>query len=98
MHGPKNVAITANLRTRIKRLIRRMSYFANTITMHDLVVGLFIDRYACGVAISHGINTCETPSRLSPSIRHKVDLQPLMESHSDALEHRKRMAFVIGVF
>ena len=92
------MAIPAHLRTQIKRLIRHMSYFAQTITMPDLVVGLFLHRYALGVAISHGINTYETPSRLSPRIRHQVDLQPLMESHSDALEHRKRMAFVICVF
>jgi len=31
--------------------------FATTITMHDLVVDLFINRYACGVAVSYGINT-----------------------------------------
>src|SRR5262249_12740079 len=31
--------------------------FATTITMHDLVVDLFINRYACGVAVSYGINS-----------------------------------------
>lgn len=29
---------------------------------HDLVVGLFINRYECGVAIWQGINRSETPS------------------------------------
>jgi insertion element IS1 protein InsB len=34
-----------NLRTRIKRLVRRTICFSKTITMHDLVLGLFINRY-----------------------------------------------------
>jgi len=34
-----------NLRTRIKRLVRRTICFAKTTTMHDLVIGLFINRY-----------------------------------------------------
>jgi insertion element IS1 protein InsB len=33
-----------NLRTRIKRLVRRTICFSKTITMHDLVIGLFINR------------------------------------------------------
>jgi len=40
-----------NLRTRIKRLVRRTICFSKTSTMHDLVVGLFINRYEFGVAI-----------------------------------------------
>jgi insertion element IS1 protein InsB len=40
-----------NLRTRIKRLVRRTICFSKTTTMHDLVLGLFINRYECGVAI-----------------------------------------------
>jgi len=35
-------------RTRIKRLVRRTSCFAKTTTMHDLVIGLFINRYEFG--------------------------------------------------
>jgi hypothetical protein len=35
---------------------------------------------------------------LSLGIRHKVDLQPLMESRRNALEHGERMAVVVGVF
>jgi len=40
-----------NLRTRIKRLVRRTICFSKTTTMHDLVLGLFINRYEFGVAI-----------------------------------------------
>jgi len=37
-----------HLRTRIKRLVRRTICFSKTTTMHDLVIGLFINRYECG--------------------------------------------------
>jgi len=37
-----------NLRTRIKRLVRRTMCFSKTTVMHDLVVGLFINRYEFG--------------------------------------------------
>ena len=40
-----------NLHTRIKRLGRRTICFSKTSTMHDLVVGLFINRYEFGGAI-----------------------------------------------
>jgi insertion element IS1 protein InsB len=40
-----------NLRTRIKRLVRRTICFSKTEQMHDLVIGLFINRYAFGRAI-----------------------------------------------
>ena len=40
-----------NLRARIKRLVRRTICFSKTITMHDLVIGLFINRYEFGVAL-----------------------------------------------
>ena len=33
-----------NLRTRMKRLVRRTICFSKTTTMHDLVIGLFINR------------------------------------------------------
>jgi len=33
-----------NLRTRIKRLVCRTMCFSTTTTMHDLVIGLFINR------------------------------------------------------
>ena len=39
-----------NLRTRIKRLVRR-TCFSKTSTMHDLVIGLFINRYEFGLLI-----------------------------------------------
>ena len=40
-----------NLRTRIKRLMRRTICFSKTEQMHDLVIGLFINRYEFGRAI-----------------------------------------------
>ena len=40
-----------NLRTRIKRLVRRTICFSKTERMHDLVIGLFINRYEFGQAI-----------------------------------------------
>jgi insertion element IS1 protein InsB len=40
-----------NLRTRIKRLVRRTICFSKTERMHDLVIGLFIHRYEFGRAI-----------------------------------------------
>ena len=41
-----------NLRTRMKRLVRRTICFSKTTTMHDLVIGLFINRYEFGVAVA----------------------------------------------
>jgi insertion element IS1 protein InsB len=40
-----------NLRTRIKRLVRRTICFSKTEQMHDLVIRLFINRYEFGRAI-----------------------------------------------
>ena len=40
-----------NLRTRIKRLVRRTICFPKTTTMYDLVIGPFINRYEFGRAI-----------------------------------------------
>jgi insertion element IS1 protein InsB len=40
-----------NLRMRIKRLVRRTICFSKTTTMHDLVIGLFINRYEFGRSI-----------------------------------------------
>jgi insertion element IS1 protein InsB len=40
-----------HLRTRIKRLVRRKICFSKTEWMHDLVVGLFVNRYEFGRAI-----------------------------------------------
>ena len=37
-----------NLRTRIKRLVRRTLCFSKTEHMYDLVIGLFINRYEFG--------------------------------------------------
>ncbi|HSX79422.1 MAG TPA: IS1 family transposase [Candidatus Saccharimonadia bacterium] len=40
-----------NLRTRIKRFVRRTLGFSKTERMHDLVLGLFINRYEFGQAL-----------------------------------------------
>lgn len=37
-----------NLRTRIKRLARKTICFSKSIRMHDIVIGLFINRYEFG--------------------------------------------------
>jgi len=39
------------LRTRIKRLVRKTICFSKTTQMHDIVIGLFVNRYACGRAV-----------------------------------------------
>ena len=39
------------LRTRIKRLGRKTICFSKSETMHDIVLGLFINRYEFGIAI-----------------------------------------------
>jgi insertion element IS1 protein InsB len=51
-----------DLRTRIKRLVRRTICFSKTERMYALVIGLFITRYEFGWPIWHGINSSETPS------------------------------------
>ena len=39
------------LRTRIKRLIRRTICFSKSTQMHDIVIGLFVNRYEFGLAV-----------------------------------------------
>ena len=39
------------LRTRIKRLVRKTICFSKTTQMHDIVIGLFINRFEFGVSI-----------------------------------------------
>jgi insertion element IS1 protein InsB len=39
------------LRTRIKRLARKTICFSKTTQMHDIVIGLFVNRYAFGRAV-----------------------------------------------
>jgi insertion element IS1 protein InsB len=36
------------LRTRIKRLVRKTICFSKSVQMHDIVIGLFVNRYAFG--------------------------------------------------
>ena len=50
-HLPRIESKPSNLRTRIKRLVRRTSCFSKTEWMHDLVLGLFANRYEFGRAI-----------------------------------------------
>jgi insertion element IS1 protein InsB len=39
------------LRTRLKRLVRKTICFSRSIQMHDIVLGLFINRYAFGLRV-----------------------------------------------
>lgn len=39
------------LRTRLKRLVRKTICFSKSIQMHDIVIGLFINRFEFGLAI-----------------------------------------------
>ena len=50
-HTQKIESKHINLRTRIKRLVRRTLCFSKTERMHDLVIGLFINRYEFGQAL-----------------------------------------------
>ncbi len=50
-HTQKIESKHINLRTRIKRLVRRTICFSKTTIMHDLVIGLFINRYEFGRSI-----------------------------------------------
>jgi insertion element IS1 protein InsB len=39
------------LRTRLKRLVRQTICFSKSTVMHDIVIGLFINRYEFGLAV-----------------------------------------------
>ena len=39
------------LRTRIKRLTRKTICFSKSIQMHDIIIGLFVNRYEFGVLV-----------------------------------------------
>jgi insertion element IS1 protein InsB len=39
------------LRTRIKRLVRKTICFSKSIEMHDIVIGLFVNRYEFGLLV-----------------------------------------------
>ena len=39
------------LRTRIKRLMRKTLCFSSSVQMHDLVIGLFINRFEFGLTV-----------------------------------------------
>ena len=55
----------SGLRTRMKRLVRRTICFSKTERMHDLVIGLFINRYEFGLLLSCQINRFETSSKMA---------------------------------
>ncbi len=44
-------SLHTNLRARIKRLARKTICFSKTELMHDLVIGLFINRYEFGMPV-----------------------------------------------
>src|SRR5262252_4500963 len=50
-HTQKIESKHMNLRTRIKRLVRRTICFSKTEHMHGLVIGLFINRYEFGLSL-----------------------------------------------
>ena len=50
-HTQKIESKHINLRTRIKRLVRRTVCFSKPEHMHDLVIGLLINRYEFGVSV-----------------------------------------------
>jgi insertion element IS1 protein InsB len=50
-HTQKIESKHLTLRTRIKRLVRRTICFSKTEHMHDLVIGLFVNRYEFGRAV-----------------------------------------------
>jgi insertion element IS1 protein InsB len=39
---------SSGLRTRINRVVRKTICFSKTTQMHDIVIGLFVNRYAFG--------------------------------------------------
>jgi insertion element IS1 protein InsB len=39
------------LRTRLKRLVRKTICFSKSLALHDIVIGLFINRYEFGLAV-----------------------------------------------
>jgi insertion element IS1 protein InsB len=39
------------LRTRIKRLVRKTICFSKSMEMHDIVIGLFMNRYGFGMPV-----------------------------------------------
>jgi insertion element IS1 protein InsB len=50
-HTPKIESTHMKRRPRSKRLVCRTSCFSKTVHRHDLVLGLFINRYEFGVSV-----------------------------------------------
>jgi insertion element IS1 protein InsB len=38
-------------RTRLKRLVRKTLCFSKSVRLHDIVIGLFVNRYEFGMAV-----------------------------------------------
>jgi hypothetical protein len=61
--GPKNHVIRKQntkierkhftLRIRIKRLAHKITCFSRSTQMHDIVIGLFVNRYKLGISVLH---------------------------------------------
>jgi insertion element IS1 protein InsB len=62
-HTQKIESKPINLRTRIKRVVRRTMCFAKTERLHDRVIGLCVNRYEFERLIEHALHSSETPSR-----------------------------------
>jgi len=56
--GPRHTQNIARqhltLRPRLKRVVRQTICFSKLLQMHDIVMGLFVNRYACGLRIEPG--------------------------------------------
>ncbi len=57
------------LRTRIKRLARKTICFSKSLELHDIVIGLFVNRYEFGLSVQsdelHLYNTTHSPLKRS---------------------------------
>src|SRR5439155_4490675 len=49
------------LRTRLKRLVRKTICFSKSIQMHDIVIGLFLNRYEFGLPVESMKSRSVTP-------------------------------------
>ena len=38
-------------RTRLKRLVRKTNCFSKSVLLHDIVIGLFVNRYEFGLVV-----------------------------------------------
>jgi hypothetical protein len=64
--------------------------YITTERMHDLVIGLFINRYEFGWSICTMVNTCETPSFVARAVFHLAPLSVV--SWDQETKHENTMA------